>query len=178
MTLRCVISLWSFHGVKAFDFFNGNGFSCFFETKIWLLYLIHMTVILGWCSYFSMIYFEEFASAVVTSLKLHASVHRFGTMLTKNSFNILASAFWDVIIVDSSIREIVLHVLTLLPNTGFTVFQKLFASVTLCKSKFSRYSFLAFFNKKTQTFLCFLCSNLASSDFAVRYLLRNLDLIV
>ena len=81
-----------------------------------------------------MIYVEEFASAVVTSLKLHASVHRFGTMLTKNSFNILASAFWDVIIVDSSIREIVLHVLTLLPNTGFTVFQKLFASVTLCKS--------------------------------------------
>ena len=174
MSLVCEV----FMGLRLFDFFNGNGFSCFFETKIWLLYLIHMTVILGWCSYFSMIYVEEFASAVVTSLKLHASVHRFGTMLTKNSFNILASAFWDVIIVDSSIREIVLHVLTLLPNTGFTVFQKLFASVTLCKSKFSRYSFLAFFNKKTQTFLCFLCSNLASSDFAVRYLLRNLDLIV
>ena len=125
-----------------------------------------------------MIYVGEFASAVVTSLKLYASEHRFGTMLTKNSLNILASTFWDVITVDSSIREIVSHVLTLFSNTGFTVFQKLFASVTLCKSKFSRYSFLVFFNKKTQTLLYFFCSNLASSNFAIKYLLRNLDLII
>ena len=67
---------------------------------------------------------------------LSASIPRFGTMLTKNSLKVLASAFSGIITVDLSIKEIVLHVLTLLPITGFTVFPNLFVSVTLCKSKF------------------------------------------
>ena len=49
-------------------------------------------------------------------------------MLTKNLLKVLPSAFSDVIIVHFSIREIVLHVLPLFPNTGFTVFQNLFVS--------------------------------------------------
>ena len=60
--------------------------------------------------YFSIIDVKEFVSDVVTSLTLYASIPRFGTMLTKNSLKVLASAFSDVITVDFSIREIVLHV--------------------------------------------------------------------
>ena len=57
----------------------------------------------------------------------------FGTMLTKNSLKGFSKCSFDV---DFSIREIVLHVLTLPLNTGFTVFQNFFVSVTLCKYKF------------------------------------------
>ena len=67
---------------------------------------------------------------------LSASIPRFGTMLTKNSVKVLASAFSGVITVDLSIKEIVLHALTLFPDTGSIIFQNLFVSVTLCESKF------------------------------------------
>ena len=80
---------------------------------------------------------KEFVSDVVTSLTLYASITRFGTTLTKNSLKVLGNAFSDIITVDFLIREIVLHVSTLFPNTSFTDFQDLFVSVTLCKSKFS-----------------------------------------
>ena len=72
---------------------------------------------------------KEFASDVVTSLVLYRSIPRFGTMLTKK---VLASAFSDVITVDFSFREIVLHVLALFLNNGLTVFQDFIMSVTLC----------------------------------------------
>ena len=85
--------------------------------------------------YYSIIDVKEFASDVVTSLTLYTSIPRFGMMLIKNSVKVLASAFSDI--VDFSIREIVLHVSNLFLNTGSTVFQNLFVSVTLCKSKFS-----------------------------------------
>ena len=81
-----------------------------------------------------MINVKEFVSDVVTSLTLCASIHRFGTMLTKHSLKILVSAFSDVITVDKPIRQ---TVLTLFLNTGFTLFQNLFVSITLWKSKFS-----------------------------------------
>ena len=77
-----------------------------------------------------MIDVKEFLSDLVTSLPLYASIPRLGTMLTKNSLKILASAFSDVITVDFPIREILLHVLTLFPNTDFAVFQNLFVPVT------------------------------------------------
>ena len=83
------------------------------------------------CKYFR-IFLNEFSS-----LTLYALIFRFGTRLTKNSFKVLASTFSDVITIDFSIREIVLHVLSLFPNIGFTVFQNLIVSVTFCKSKFS-----------------------------------------
>ena len=67
-----------------------------------------------------MIGVKGFVSYVVTSLTLYASIPRFRTMLTKNSLIVLARAFSDVITVDFSIREIVIHVLTLFPNNGFT----------------------------------------------------------
>ena len=52
-----------------------------------------------------MIDVKEFVSNVVTTLKLYASIHRFGTMLTKNSLKVLASAFSDVRTVDFSIMR-------------------------------------------------------------------------
>ena len=72
------------------------------------------------------------------------SIPRFSTMLTKKSLEILASAFSDVITEDFQIREIMLHVLTLFPNTGFTVIQNLFVSVTY-KSKPRDTLFFSFF---------------------------------
>ena len=87
--------------------------------------------------YLSIIDVKEFVSDVETSLTLYALIFSFGTRLTKNSFKVLASPFSDVITIDFSIREIVLHVLSLFPNIGFTVFQNLIVSVTFCKSKFS-----------------------------------------
>ena len=65
------------------------------------------------------------------------------------------------------------QVLTLFLNTGFTVFLNSLQSITLHKSTFSQYSFLVFFNKKTQAFFCFLnnniINNLASSDFSLPF---------
>ena len=127
---RYIIRLWSFLGVKVFDFFNDKRLCYFLKLKlgfsilsIWFL----MAVILG-CLYFSIIDVKEFVSDVVTSLTLYALISRSGTMLTKNSLKVLPSAFSDAITVHFSIREIVLHILTLFPNTGFTVFQNLFVS--------------------------------------------------
>ena len=91
--------------------------------------------------YFSMIDVKEFVSDVVISLTLYRSIPRFGRTLTKNLLKVLACIFSDVITVDFSIREIALHVLTLFSNTGFTVLQNLFVSVTFFKSKFSQYFF-------------------------------------
>ena len=87
--------------------------------------------------YFSMIDVKEFVSDVVISLTLYGSIPRFGRTLTKNSLKVLPCIFSDVKTVDFSIREIALHVLTLFSNTGFTVLQNLFVSVTFLKSKFS-----------------------------------------
>ena len=72
--------------------------------------------------YFSIIDVKEFVSDVETSLTFYASISRFATMLTKNSLKVLANAYSDIITVGFSIREIVLHVLTWFPNTGFNVF--------------------------------------------------------
>ena len=88
-----------------------------------------MTLIRGWFLYFSMTDVKDFVSDLVTSLTLYVSIPRFGKMLTKNSLKILASAFSDVITAGFSIRDIMLQVLTLFLNTGFTVYQNLFVSI-------------------------------------------------
>ena len=77
----------------------------------------------------------EFVLNLVTSLTLYTSILRFRAMLTKK-VKALPSAFSDVI-TDFSIREFVLHVLTLFSYTGFTVSQNFYVLVTFCKSKFS-----------------------------------------
>ena len=79
--------------------------------------------------YFWMINDKEFVSDVITSLTLYALIPRFGTMLTKNSVKTLASPFSSVIIVDFSIRQIMLHALTLFQNNDFVVFENFFVSV-------------------------------------------------
>ena len=102
---------------------NALRYIAFVKTTLKLMIYIHMifdglntTMIFV----LLMIGVKEFVSYIVTSLTLYVSISRFRTMLTKNSLKVLARAFSDVITVDFSIREIVIHVLTLFPNNGFT----------------------------------------------------------
>ena len=92
-----MIRLLSFLGFKVFDFFHYNGLCYFLETKIMLLYLVHMifdgrNTRMMFVS--SMIDAKEFVSDVVTSFALYASMPRFGTMLTKNSLKDSSKCFF------------------------------------------------------------------------------------
>ena len=107
-----MIGLRSFLVVKVFVFFNYKEFCYFPETKIRLLYLIHMVFDGRNTGMMFVLFYDcvkEFVSDVVTSLTLYASIPRSGTMLTKKVLKVLAGVFSDVITVEITIRETMFH---------------------------------------------------------------------
>ena len=94
-----IIRLCSFLGVRVFDLFKYKRFCYFLETKIRVLYLIHM-IFDGRNTRMMFLLFDNSCqrNCIRSSLPLYASIPRSGTMLKKNSLKVLASAFSDGII--------------------------------------------------------------------------------
>ena len=112
-------------------------------------------------------WFLYFLRVTSTSLKLFSvkvplsfsvTIPKFLTKMTKYSLNVSVILIWLSIISWFSINLIVVLVLTLFEKRGLTFYQNFLLSKREFTSRFPNWSYLAFFKRLTQKFLCFLYS--------------------